>query len=87
MTRALYLYGGWPGHYPYEIAAWARDIYKELGWEVEESTDIFTLDRDLKGYDVIIVGWNNAVTTETLTASQERCLSEAVESGVGLGKV
>ncbi len=50
MTRALYLYGGWPGHYPYEIAAWARELFKELDFDVEESTDIFTLDRDLKAY-------------------------------------
>ncbi|GKW14425.1 hypothetical protein PEC301937_03750 [Pectobacterium carotovorum subsp. carotovorum] len=84
MPKVLYLYGGWPGHFPYEIAAWARGLYEELSFDVEESTDIFTLDRDLKGYDLIVIGWNNAVTTETLTASQENHLLEAIESGTGL---
>jgi type 1 glutamine amidotransferase len=84
MSRVLHLFGGWPGHYPYEVAAWTRDLLKELDWEVEESTDIFTLDRDLKRYDLVIVGWNNAVTTETLTTSQENHLLEAIESGTGL---
>ncbi|VVQ12462.1 ThuA domain-containing protein [Pseudomonas fluorescens] len=84
MSRVLYLYGGWPGHFPYEIAAWARTVFQELDFDVEESTDIFTLDRDLTGYDLIVIGWNNAVTTETLTASQENRLLEAIESGTGL---
>ncbi|MFE6286432.1 hypothetical protein [Streptomyces sp. NPDC057877] len=24
MTKVFYLYGGWPGHFPYAIADWAR---------------------------------------------------------------
>ncbi len=84
MSRILYLYGGWPGHFPSEIADWARPLFLELDFEVEESSDIFTLDRDLTGYDLIVIGWNNAVTTETLTASQERHLSDAIEAGTGL---
>lgn len=84
MTRVLYLYGGWPGHFPYEIAAWARELFSELDFQVEESTDIFTLDRDLTGYDLIVIGWNNAVTTETLTTAQENRLLEAIEGGTGL---
>uniref|UniRef100_UPI0035CC65C6 ThuA domain-containing protein n=1 Tax=uncultured Sphingomonas sp. TaxID=158754 RepID=UPI0035CC65C6 len=84
MPKVLYLFGGWPGHFPHEIAAWARPVFSELSFEVEESNDIFTLDRDLTGFDLIVVGWNNAVTTETLTASQEAQLSRAVEMGTGL---
>jgi type 1 glutamine amidotransferase len=71
MTNALYLYGGWPGHRPYDIADWTRDLVGELGFDLEESQDIFTLDRDLSGYDLIILGWNNALTTEDLSDSQE----------------
>lgn len=85
MTNVLYLYGGWPGHSPYNIADWTRDIVVgELGFEMEESQDIFTLDRDLTGYDLIIIGWNNALTTEDLTDSQEDHLLAAVESGTGV---
>ncbi|WP_175760978.1 ThuA domain-containing protein [Burkholderia anthina] len=84
MTRVLHLYGGWPGHYPYEVAAWTRGLFDELGWEVEGSTDIFTLDRDLSAFDLIVIGWNNAVTTEMLTASQEKHLLDAIENGTGL---
>ncbi len=84
MRRVLYLYGGWPGHTPYAMANWARGIFRELEFEVEESNDIFTLDRDLSGYDLIVIGWNNAVTTETLTASQENHLLAAVAAGTGL---
>lgn len=84
MSKVLYLYGGWPGHHPEAIAEWSRDVFAELGFDVEESRDIFTLDRDLTGYDLIVIGWNNAFTTEDLTDAQERRLLEAVESGTGL---
>ena len=84
MKKALYLFGGWPGHQPYEVAAWTRPILKELGLVVEETNDIFSLDQDLSRYDLIVVGWNNAVTTETLTASQEKHLWNAVLAGTGL---
>ena len=85
MPRVLYLYGGWPGHSPYAVADWAKGIFRELGLDqVDESNDIFTLDRDLTGYDLIVIGWNNAVTTETLTTSQEDRLLTAVASGTGL---
>jgi hypothetical protein len=85
MTNVLYLYGGWPGHSPYGIADWTRQlVVGELGFEMEESQDIFTLDRDLTSYDLIILGWNNALTTEDLTDSQEDHLLEAVEGGTGI---
>src|SRR6201991_3903502 len=83
MTNVLYLYGGWPGHSPYGIADWTRELLGELDFDVEESQDIFTLDRDLTGYDLIILGWNNALTTEDLSDSQEDHLLNAVESGNG----
>ena len=84
MTNVLYLYGGWPGHSPYNIAAWTRDLVGELGFNIEESQDIFTLDRDLSAYDLIILGWNNALTTEDLSDSQEDHLLAAVEAGTGV---
>jgi type 1 glutamine amidotransferase len=83
MTKVLYLYGGWPGHTPYAIADWARGLFEELKFEVEETQDIFSLDRDLTGYDLIIIGWNNALTTEDLSDAQENRLLEAVQAGTG----
>ena len=83
MTKVLYLYGGWPGHAPYAIAEWARGVFDELGFAVDETNDIFRLDADLTGYDLIVNGWNNALTTEDLSDSQEDRLLQAVESGTG----
>ena len=83
-TRVLYLYGGWPGHSPYEIAGWTRQLLAELEYDVEETTDIFRLDGDLSGYDLIILGWNNALTTEDLSDAQERGLLSAVAQGTGV---
>jgi uncharacterized protein len=84
MSKVLYLYGGWPGHYPYEIAAWARSLFGELGFDFEETQDVFRLDSDLTGYDLIVLGWNNALTTDDLSDAQEDRLLEAVESGTGV---
>lgn len=84
MTNVLYLYGGWPGHYPYQIADWTRELLAELDYEVEETQDIFRLDGDLSGYDLIILGWNNALTTEDLSDAQEDNLLRAVENGTGI---
>ena len=83
-TRVLYLYGGWPGHFPYEIAGWTRQLLAELDYDVEETTDIFRLDGDLTGYDLIVLGWNNALTTEDLSDAQERGLLSAVARGTGV---
>jgi type 1 glutamine amidotransferase len=84
MTRVLYLYGGWPGHKPYEVAGWARPLFKELGFDVEETNDIFALDADLTGYDLIALNWNNALLSEGLTLAQETSLLTAVEHGTGV---
>ncbi|GAA1061089.1 ThuA domain-containing protein [Agromyces bracchium] len=84
MTTVLSLFGGWPGHTPSAISAWADELYAELGYEVERSSDIFTLDRDLTGFDLIVIGWNNALTTEDLTDAQEAALLRAVARGSGL---
>ncbi|GAA5165243.1 MULTISPECIES: ThuA domain-containing protein [Amycolatopsis] len=85
MTRVLYLYGGWPGHKPYEIAEkWAKPLFAELGFDVEETNDIFALDADLTGYDLIALNWNNALLAEGLSAAQEHSLLSAVEAGTGI---
>jgi type 1 glutamine amidotransferase len=84
VTRVLYLYGGWPGHQPYAVADWTRKVLRDLDFDVDETTDTFRLDADLSGYDLIVLGWNNAVTTEDLSDAQEHGLLSAVESGTGV---
>lgn len=83
MTRALFLYGGWPGHNPYGVGQWVSGLLDELGFDVTESNDIFVLDQDLSQYDLIVNNWNNALLSETLTPSQEAALLGAIESGTG----
>jgi uncharacterized protein len=66
------------------MARWTRELVGELGYDVDETQEIFALDRDLTCYDLIILGWNNALTTEDLSDSQEDHLLAAVESGTGV---
>jgi uncharacterized protein len=84
MTRVLYLYGGWPGHRPYEVAEWAREQLDLLGFDVEETQDPFRFEEDLTGYDLIVIGWTQALTTEDLTDAQEKSLLNAVQRGTGV---
>jgi uncharacterized protein len=83
MKRVLFLYGGWPGHLPYEVARWARGLMDELDFEVEEIQDPHRLEEDLTGYDLIVFGWTQAQTTEDLTDKAEQRLIEAARAGTG----
>jgi type 1 glutamine amidotransferase len=83
MSRVLYLYGGWPGHFPYEVAKWAREVMSELDFDVEETQDPHRLEGDLTAYDLIVIGWTQSLTTEDLTEKAERSLLAAVEQGTG----
>ena len=83
--RALYLYGGWPGHIPYEVAGeWGMPILSDLGFEVEQTQDPFRLEDSLEEFDLIVIGWTQALTTEDLTPKQEENLLRAVSAGTGL---
>ena len=84
MTKVLSIFGGWPGHRPYVIGDWADGLLDELGFQVHRSSDIFVLDADLTSYDLIVLGWNNALTTEDLSDSQESALLDAVAAGTGV---
>ena len=66
MTDVLFLYGGWPGHRPYEVAEWATSLMTEqLGFHVDGTTDPFRLEADLTGYDLIVFGWTQALTSRS----------------------
>lgn len=84
MKRVLYLYGGWPGHRPAEVARWAAGLLDELGFDVEFTEDPHRFDENLGHYDLVVVGWTQALTTEDLTPAQETCLLRAVAEGTGV---
>ncbi|MGH2744885.1 MAG: ThuA domain-containing protein [Pseudonocardiaceae bacterium] len=81
--RALYLYGGFPGHFPYEVAEWARPLMEELGFQLDETQDPHVFESDLTSYDLIVCGWTQAMTTEDLTERAEESLLGAVAQGTG----
>lgn len=82
--RAFFLYGGWPGHEPYGAGEFGVELLRELRFEVDATMDPYRLEGDLTGYDLIVLAWTQALTTENLTAAQEDGLLGAVERGVGL---
>jgi type 1 glutamine amidotransferase len=84
MTRVLFLSGGWTGHRPYDVAEWAHGVMDGLGFDVDDIHDPHLLEQDLRPYDLIVIGWTQAMTTEDLTEGAERRLHEAVSSGTGL---
>lgn len=84
MKRAFFLYGGWPGHAPYQVADWARELLHGRGFEVTEVQDPFRLEDDLTAYDLIVLGWTQAQTTEDLSDAQEESLLSAVSQGTGV---
>jgi uncharacterized protein len=83
VKRVLYLYGGFPGHRPYEVAKWVRRLMDELGFEVDEIQDPHRLEDDLTVYDLIVLGWTQSQTTEGLSDNAERRLIEAAQAGTG----
>lgn len=83
MKRAFYLYGGFPGHRPYDVANWGRGLLAELDFEVEESQDPHRLEEDLSVYDLIVLGYTQTQTTEDLSDRAEARLMEAARAGTG----
>lgn len=65
------------------MAAWARGLLASLDFQVEEVQDPFRLEDDLTRYDLVVLGWTQALTTEDLSEAQERSLLTAVSQGVG----
>ena len=84
MAKVLYLYGGWPGHLPYAVAEWAIDQMEQLNFTVEATVDPFKLEDDLTEYDLIVLGWTQALTTENMSKRQEESLMSAVSRGTGV---
>lgn len=80
MTRALLLHGGWPGHDPEAVAAWARTALFD-GMDLVVADDLALLDPPtLADIDLLCPLW----TFGELTASQEDALLDSVAQGLGL---
>ncbi|MBD3861612.1 ThuA domain-containing protein [Bacillus sp. 28A-2] len=80
MKKALVLFGGWPWHYPKEMAHVAVEKLLD-GFDVELSEDLTILESNrLHEFDVIIPIW----TQGELSQFQEISLVEAIENGLGL---
>jgi type 1 glutamine amidotransferase len=79
-SKALLLYGGWEGHFPETIAAFAKERLL-TGFEVTESQDLAVLDpATLASFDLLVLIW----TFGELTEEQEAALCNAVRDGMGL---
>lgn len=80
MKKALILYGGWPWHYPEEMAQFTKDqILHDFAVELTDDLSFLESNR-LHEFDVILPLW----TQGELTHFQEQSLAKAVERGVGL---
>jgi hypothetical protein len=80
--KALFVYGGWPGHEPVPC----RDLFvpwmKSLGWDVtvSDTQDVYA-DKELMGsLDVVVQVW----TMGTIEKANLAGLLEAVRGGVGI---
>jgi type 1 glutamine amidotransferase len=83
MKTALFVWGGWEGHEPKQcVDIFAPLVTKEnFQTTICDTLDVY-LDVDaLKRYDLIVQMW----TMGDITRDQLKCLSSAVESGVGFG--
>ncbi len=80
--KALFIYGGWPGHEPDKC----RDIFvpwmKGLGWDVvvSDNLDPYTDAALMKSVDVITQIW----TMGTIKPDQQKGLLNAISNGAGL---
>jgi type 1 glutamine amidotransferase len=80
--KALIVQGGYPDHYPAEVAEFIRKLLTECEFEVEisDTLDTFLDAKKLNSLDLIIPVW----TLGKITDEQLKPVLEAVGNGVGL---
>ncbi|WP_309387798.1 ThuA domain-containing protein [Cerasicoccus frondis] len=80
--HALVFYGGWEGHQPLTVAQCFADSLAQSGYDVTLAAGLDCLDdaAQLARYDLIVP----CVTMAKITSEQEKALSDAVHSGVGI---
>ncbi|TCP27827.1 hypothetical protein EV207_11754 [Scopulibacillus darangshiensis] len=80
MKKALVLHGGWPWHYPTEVAEFTVENLLE-DFDVECFDDLSILESNrLHEFDIIIPIW----TQDELSVFQEQSLVKAIERGLGM---
>jgi hypothetical protein len=82
MKSVLFISGGWQGHQPKQCAAIFAEYLAGCRWRVEiaETVEVLSDAEKLKAFDLIVPNW----TMGNLTGPQEKNLTAAVRSGVGL---
>lgn len=80
--KALIVQGGYPDHYPAEVAEFCRKLLTEREFEVEvsDTLDTFLDAKKLNSLDLIIPVW----TLGKITDEQLQPVLDAVGNGVGL---
>ncbi len=82
MRRALFVWGGWPGHEPQRCVARVAAALKPHAFdsEVSDSLEALADGQRLSAFDVVVPCW----TQGTITTEQLGGLMHAVAGGVGL---
>ena len=83
MKKALFVWGGWPGHQPKETQDIFIPLMAKEGYAVTQSDtlDAYLDAEEMATYDLIV----QTVTMGTLTGEQEKGLANAVANGAGFG--
>jgi type 1 glutamine amidotransferase len=77
--RALVTWGGWEGHRPEECAAWAAELLRTNGFEVDVSASLTPL-LDAPDLDLVVPVWSIADAPE----AELEALVALVAAGTGL---
>jgi type 1 glutamine amidotransferase len=82
MKKALVVWGGWNGHEPKQTTDIAADLLRAAGFEVEvhDNMDVYKDADKMKALSLVVPCW----TMGQIAGDQEKGLSEAIASGVGL---
>ncbi len=82
MKKALFIWGGWPGHEPKQCVEVFAPFLVGQGYEVEiaDTLDAYLDESRMSSLSLVVPVW----TMGTISREQERGLLEAVKSGVGM---
>jgi type 1 glutamine amidotransferase len=82
MKKALFVWGGWEGHTPYESTTLFAAFLEGQDYHVEisDTLDAFLDEAKMSTLDLIVPVW----TMGTITDEQEKGLLNAIRSGVGI---
>lgn len=81
MRKALFVWGGWPGHEPRQGVEIFAPYLAQRGFDVtvRDTLDVYTEVAFMRSLDVIVQVWTQGV----ISRAQERGLLDALASGTG----